>query len=547
MDDPRHDAPLEWPHGALLSGATVLAPEVVDAEAVGLLGDRVVVVGSASEAAAALPEGHAVLDLAGHTLVPGFVDAHVHPLPAAFFEHHLDLGPAGSIEEVLDLLADRARTTDPDGPVVGLQLDDAALTDARLPTRVELDGVADGRPVVLLRRDGHHAVGSTAALEAAGLTPDGADPPGGSLERDADGSLTGLCREAAASQLMGLVPVPEWDELAAALHRWAARLVCQGVTGISAICQTSDEGPAGSAGELEAVAWSAMAPALPFDVQTVLIAADPSALDDHRGGPLDDPAAGRRLDGLKIFLDGTLGGRSACLHAPYADRPEETGMLGHPEAVVRDRIRSGHLAGASVCVHAIGDRATRLAVDLFAEVLAEHPGPHRHRIEHASVLDESTVAAMAELGVAGVVQPISLVSERRWLRARLGDERLARTYPFRSMLDAGVTVAGSSDAPIEDVDVVAAMAAAVHRDLAPAEALTPVEALGLYTTGAARVRGVDADRGRLAAGHRADVAVLRGDLSASPGDVSVAATVIAGAAHHGAGYLAGRRRAAEHS
>lgn len=503
----------------LLTGVRILdpRPRPPEEDSVTIADGRIVAVGRRDDLDGALPSDRAVVDLAeqpGATVVPGLVDSHLHPMPLSFFEHHLDLASCTSLDDLFDALRDRATRPDVDAEgrewVVGLRLDDDRLHERRLPTRVELDAVCDGRPVVILRRDGHHAIGSTAALSAAGFHPGCDDPPGGVVHRDADGSLTGLCGEAASSLLLAPVPLPVWDLLAAALDRAVARMAGHGITAISAMCQTTAEGPAGAAGELEAVGWSMLLDQVPLDVQTIVIGAGPDEVASLRSTPLHDPARRRRLDAVKIFLDGTLGGRTACLHRPYADA-DGCGMLTLEPEVAYGRMVDAHLAGLQVCVHAIGDRANAAAVDLFGRLLAEHPAPHRHRIEHASVLDPRTVDRMAELGLSAVVQPISIESERPWLASRLGPDRLDRVYPFRRLLDAGVVVAGSSDAPIEELDALRAMACAVDRDgIAPAQEITAEEALALYTTGAAWVRGTDADTGRVAPGQRADLAVLTG-------------------------------------
>lgn len=517
--------------GLLLVGATVLTPEPVPPErsAVAVLGDEIVAVGSREDAGDALPSDHRVVDLTGHCLTPGFVDTHLHPLPMAFFEHHLDVAELATVSELLDALADRARAAAPDEPVLALRVDDERLAERRLPSIAELDAVGNGRRVILLRRDGHHAVGNTVALRAAGFDRTSADPAGGRLDRDADGALTGLCAEAAASTLLSLVPTPDWDDLASATRRWAARLSAQGVTGISAICQTGDEGPAGAAGALEAIGWAGLVDTLPFDIQTVLIAEDPVVVGDLRTTALHAPDRRRRLDGIKLFLDGTFGGRTACLHQPYADRPSTSGMHTVALDEAYRRAAAAHGAGLSVCVHAIGDRANRDAAELFDRLLREQPGPHRHRVEHASLLDDETVALLAANDVTAVVQPVSIESERTWLPARLGPERLRRVYPLRSLLDAGVRVASSSDAPIETSDVLAALHAAVDRHgIAPEQAVTPLEALHTATVAPAEVRGVADTVGTIAPGRQADLVALAGDPRAGWDTVEVRATWYAG-------------------
>ncbi len=520
----------------LLRGATVRTPDATpEGTAIALADGRIVAVGPEESCRTALPSDAREVDLTGRVLVPGFVDAHLHPLVMCVFEQNLVLDEVTSVADVLDAVADRAASTDEGRAVVGFQLDDARLAERRLPTAAELDAAGDGRPVVLLRRDGHHAVASTSALRAVGYDAGTADPPGGEVVRDADGTPTGLVRETAVAPLLGLLPEVTFDELEAGLDRWSGRLLRQGVTAISAMCQTTAEGPSGEAGALEAVGWSVLVDRVPFDVQTILITPDPAEVETLRASPLHRPGAGRRLDAVKLFLDGTLGGRTACMHQPFGDH-DGTGLATLPLGEARRRVESAHLAGLQVCIHAIGDRATRDAVDLLAEVVAAHPGPHRHRVEHASVLDDATVERMAEVGVAAVVQPISLRSEAHWLARCVGPERLGRTYPLRRLLDAGVTVAGSSDAPIEATDVLAAMSAAVDRALVPEQAISGAEAVELYTRGGAVVRGTGDELGALAPGRRADLVVLDADPTRIAADriagIEVLATIVAGVVHH---------------
>jgi predicted amidohydrolase YtcJ len=502
-----------------------MAPE--EADALAWAGDRIVGVGPTEVLRARWPDTE-VVDLGGAVVAPGFVDTHLHPLPMCFFESSVDLSATRALDEVLELLADRAAEIDDGEWLFAQQLDDELLAERRLPDRHELDRATGGRPVVVLRRDGHHAIGSTAALRAAGISSTTADPPGGVIHRDAAGELTGLCGETASSLLLDAVPTPPWEQFEQGLERIVARLAGQGITGISAICQTGSEGPAGRAGELESIAWTALIDQVPFDVQSILIGdGAAAAVADLRNGPLHDPDRGRRLDAVKLFLDGTLGGHTACMRQPFSDGGG-SGMLTKDLADAYAWVADAHVAGLQICVHAIGDRANAEAVALFRRLRAEHPGGVPvHRVEHASVSDPTTIEAMAELGVAAVVQPVSIRSERAWLAKRLGD-RVGRVYPYRAMLDAGVTVAGSSDAPIESTDALDAMRCAVDRlGVAPDQALTPTEALELYTTGAAQVRGTEQRAGRLAEGFDADLVVLSGAPGAVTG-VEVRATVARG-------------------
>ncbi|MHB1139651.1 MAG: amidohydrolase, partial [Microthrixaceae bacterium] len=496
-------------------------------------GERIVAVGDLATCRSAVPEGTVEVDLGGRTLAPGFIDAHLHPLVMCVFEQQLLLDEVASVADVLDAVAERARTSPSDRSIIGFQLDDTRLVEGRMPTADELDAAAAGRSVVLVRRDGHHAVASTRALRAVGFDAPDADPPGGEIVRGADGRPTGLVRETAVGPLLGLMPEVDFDELGAGLDAWSARLLSQGITAISAMCQTTAEGPSGEAGELESLGWSVLVDRVPFDVQTILITPSVRAVSDARGTPLHQPDAWRRTDAVKLFLDGTLGGHTACMLHAFADRPGATGLPTlDPDEAYRRMVET-HLAGLQICIHAIGDRANRDASLLYERLLREHPGSHRHRVEHASVLDDTTVARLAEHRITTVVQPISLRSERHWLVDRLGPERIGRTYPYRSLLDAGVRVAGSSDAPIESSDVLGAMGAAVHRtEHAPEQAVSGLEVLRMYTTAASAARGTEDSMGSIAAGHRADLVVLDADPTTVAPEriesIRVLATVVGG-------------------
>lgn len=515
----------------LFHGARVFTPSPapVGHDAVAVVDGRIVAVGTAERCREALPGDPVEVDLTGRSLVPGFIDAHLHPMIMSVFELHLRFDDARSVPEVLDAVADASRAG-PDN-VIGFQLDDALLAERRLPTAAELDAAGGGRPVVLVRRDGHHAVASTAALVESGVLDVGSVVAGGYVERGTDGLPTGLVGENAVAQVLALMPEVTMETLEAGRDRWTRRLLGQGVTAISAICQTSPEGPSGPAGEMEAVGWSDLVTRVPFDVQTILIAADPSVVEDyHSIASLHDPGARRRVDAIKLFLDGTLGGASACMHAPFADRGHTAGLrtLGDDDAY--SRMEAAHLAGLQVCVHAIGDKANADAAALFDRLLRRHPGPHRHRVEHASVLDQHTIELFAEHQITCVVQPINLRSEAHWLAERLGSDRLPRAYPYRSLLAAGVPVAGSSDAPIEVSDVLAAMDAATDRQgLADEQSITSIEALAMYTSGGSAARNTEDDLGTITPGARADLVVLSGDLTTTtPAHLSVEATYISG-------------------
>jgi len=515
-------SPADAAAATLYTGGTIVTLEDDGARPAALAtrGDRIVAVGSESACRAALRGAEfAHVDLAGRALLPGFLDTHLHPIMLVYFDANADLRGVRSIPQLQAELRQRAESLPPGEWLVGLQLQDEDLAERRLPTRFEIDAACADRPVVLVEHDGHSAVGNTAALAAAGVDALATDPPGGRIARDADGAPTGPCFEAAAQQLLGAVPAPSLDRLRDTARRSFARLAAHGITSAGVVLQTDAEGPAGAAGALETLAMQVLLEDAPFSLYAILIGASVEAAVAARATPLHDPAAGRRVGGFKIFADGTFGSCTACMREPFADRPGERGLWTHEADEVLARMRAAHAAGFQICVHAIGDAAVERCVALYERLLAESPrADHRHRIEHASLVPPELVARIARLGLAVSTQPLFIHSEKSWLHRRLGAARARHVYPLRALLDAGVLVGGASDAPVESLDVLHAIQCCVTREgFEVQQALTPVEALRLYTRNAARLQFEEHEKGTLAPGKRADLVVLSGSpLACAP-------------------------------
>ena len=457
------------------------------------------------EAARLRRPGLAERHLAG-VVVPGLRDAHFHPVGHAAALHRLSLAGAADLAAMAEALGAAAAAQPPGTAVLALRLDDEALAEGRLPDRGLLDRAAPGRPILVVRHCGHIAVASTAALEAAGIGPDAPDPEGGSLDRDERGLPTGVLRETAvtpvAAALRPLLPPLGPGDLVAAV----ASLAGVGLTGLGAIVSIDQGLWGGSGSELDLLLEAA--PALTLPLRVLVIAATPAELE----------AAARRLDdagpmvsflGLKAFADGSLGGHTAALRCPYADRPGNTGTLRLDPAWAGEMIRTAASLGGITAVHAIGDAALSRVLDVFEGAVAAGIDPTRLRVEHASLVPPQDLGRLASLGVTACIQPSFLPADSPWLEARLGRERLPFAYNFRSLADAGVPLAGGSDCPVEPPHPLWGMASARDRaGFLPEEALTAQEALALFTTGAARAIGEDA---RLSPGSPATLTVLDGD------------------------------------
>ena len=521
-DDPAGGAP----SATLYTGGEIvsLEPGARDATALATFGDRILAVGDAQSCRGALRAAGARdfthVELAGRTVLPGFIDTHLHPIAMLYFDLNADLRGATSIASVSKTLRERAARLAPGEWVVGLSLEDAELAERRLPTRRELDAACPDRPVVVMKHDGHSASGTARARAAAGIEAGTPDPPGGHIERDADGLPAGPCREAAAQLLVGAVPSPSLEQLRAQAGATFGRLAAAGVTSAGTIVQTDEEGPGGASGRMESLALLLLADALPFEPYSILIGKSVDAAIAARRTALHDPLRGRRVGGFKIFADGTLGSCTACVREAFSDRPGVHGYMTLDDEAIYARMRAAHAAELQICVHAIGDAAIDRCVGLYERLLGEAPrADHRHRIEHASIVPPDLVPRIAALGLGVSAQPLFIHSEKGWLHRRIGTERARHVYPLRALVDAGVLVAGASDAPVESVDVLHAIECCVTREgFETQQALTPAEALALYTTSAARLQFEEDEKGTLVPGKRADLAVLSGNPLAVPPD-----------------------------
>ncbi len=458
-----------------------------------------------------------VIDHGDGVVVPGLRDAHIHPVSYAAAVTGIVLKSAPDLAAVFDRL-DRARASLPNGaPLIAHRIDDTTLRERRLPTAVELDTVTGTHPALVMRYCGHVAIANSAALAAAGISAASPDPEGGIIDRDPDGRPTGVLREGAVDLVTARLgrtgPVTPED-----LERALRALAGTGITSIGAMVRMS-YGPLGGMGDEIGLLLS-IADRLPIRVHVYCIAgSDEELVDGARR--LEDAPERLRWAGFKAFGDGSFGGHTAAMFEPYADAAT-TGELLLSD-VDRALARRTVEMNGDVAIHAIGDRAAAAVIDFFTSLVEEGVPGRRLRVEHASVLRRDDMTRMGRLEIGAAVQPAFLTSEVDWLEARVGHERLASTYAFRSMLDAGIRVAGSSDSPVEPPDAWAAMAAArTRRDLVPAEALDATAALDLYTSGGADLLG---EPSPLGTGSPADFVVLDRDPVDVDADALAATTV----------------------
>ena len=404
-------------------------------------------------------------------------DHHFHPFGYVSMVHGLELMEAPDLDSVLRSVRDHSERID--GPVIGQRVNDEGVKEQRLPTADELDDAVSDRPVLLYRYCGHIAVANSAALRMAGVEAATSDPPGGSFDRDRSGNPNGILRETAISvvsdALIPMTPGPSDAEILSAL----GRLPEMGIGSITGIVSVDGAVWCGVSDEVETLAR--LAPDLPIDIDVLVIADDPAALSAAKRR-LDRSGGRVRFHGYKAFIDGSLGGHTAAMYESFADRPDTRGTERFEHSRVVEMGEASLDLGGVVAIHAIGDRANDLVLDVHEDLIHGGADPGRLRVEHVSVLTNPTVDRMAKLGVTASIQPAFIASEEGWLEKRLGAERMSRAYKIRTLSESGVPLLGGSKCPVELQRPRIGIDAAVGRHgINPDEALTRHQAESLFT------------------------------------------------------------------
>jgi predicted amidohydrolase YtcJ len=492
--------------------------------------------------------GEATLDLGGRTVLPGLVDAHGHLMLLAKTRLELNLTTAGSEDEIAGMVGEAAARLRPGEWISGRGWDQTRWPGQRFPTRASLDRAAPGHPVALVRVDGHATWTSGAALARADITRRTPDPPGGRIPKDERGEPTGLLIDLAQDMIRGLVPPPSEERFDDAVQAVIAECLAKGLTGAHE--------PGLDLAAIAAYTRMIGRGHFPFRVFAALSGKKAWAHYRERGAPESIGDGHLIVGALKLWLDGALGSRGAALHRPYCDDPANTGLILVPPEDVERLTREAAARGFHVWVHAIGDRANTLVLDVFENLRAD-AGPHpRLRVEHAQILAPADIPRFARLGVVPSMQPTHCTSDMRWAGERLGPDRLAGAYAWRSVLDSGAYLAGGSDFPVEDANPFHGLHAAVTRapregadpGWQPAQRMTRDEAVRAFTIWNARSIGREAEQGSLEPGKRADLVALSDDVFTCAEEqiarITPTLTVVGGAVAYAADQDPGARRSA---
>ena len=506
------------------------------AEAVAVIGERIVAVGSRAEIDSWRGPATRVIDAHGRLLLPGFNDSHVHFTDGGAALAEVQLNDAGSVEELRHRLATQVARTARGEWILGGDWDETKWSPRQQPTAALIDDVTRDVPVFISRYDGHQGLANSAAMRLAGISTGTADVAGGVIVRDETGAPTGIFKDAAQELLFKVIPPRSHEQRLAAARRALAYAASVGVTSVQHMSVEFADVEVYSEllekGELTTRIYCA-------PLETEWQAQARVGMRRAWGSPY------LRLGAVKGFADGSIGSRTAALLKPYSDEPDNRGILSaemHPPEAMRERLMQADAAGLQLRVHAIGDRAISMVLDMF-EAIEKANGYHDQRmtIEHAQHTAPDDLERFARLHVIASMQPYHAIDDGRWVEARIGHERARTSYAWRSLLDHGVTLAFGTDWYVAPLNPLLGLYAAVTRATLdgknpqgwiPEQRITLAEAVEAYTLGSAFAEFQEKEKGSITAGKLADMVILSEDIFAIKSEairnVKVETTIVGG-------------------
>ncbi|NNL88170.1 MAG: amidohydrolase, partial [Marinicaulis sp.] len=440
-------------------------------------------------------------------------DSHAHFLGIGMRELTLNLEGTDSVAALIERIEKVVSEAEPGAVIYGRGWIETGWPEDRMPNREDLDAVAPENPVILTRADGHAMVVNSAALKAAGIDADTADPDGGRIERDADGRATGILIDRAQGLAGALLDAPGAEKKREAYAKGSDVYAAYGWTGMHNM----------SVDPANVAMMEEMSASGDVDIR-VYNSIEASGLESMAGNGGRASNNGRIITrAVKLYLDGALGSRGALLTEPYSDQPETSGLSLMEKDDAMDLFNRAIEAGVQINTHAIGDEANKRLLDWYEEVFAanQDAGDLRWRIEHAQILHPEDIVRFAQLGVIASMQPSHAIGDLFFAPDRLGPNRLDGAYAWRSIIDAGGIIAAGSDAPVERGDPLIEFYAAVVRrgldgtqteDWRPGEAVTREEALKMFTAWPAYASFQENLLGTIEPGKRADFTVFSKDI-----------------------------------
>lgn len=492
------------------------------ATAVAIRLGKVAAVGSDADILAWNDGNTTVVDLRGRSVAPGLNDAHCHPLylGISLTSVNASTPPNRTIADIVERVRSRVTETPQGEWVIARGYDQARLDDQRHPTRYDLDAVSPAHPVLVVRACGHIAVANSRALTMAGITAAMSDPPGGTVDRDERGEPTGVLRESAQTLVRELIPPPSLQQCKDALVAAGKEYLAQGVTSFA---------EAGVRDATHMRAYEELAESGELPVRTYLMMMIDETLDHLEALGIKTGFGDEwlRIGPAKLFLDGSIGGRTARMTQPYEGETDNVGLWMYDPDEVKAKMLRAHKAGFQLCAHAIGDAAISLLLDAYEEALEQAPRPdHRHRIEHCSIIDLDLVHRIKRVGAVPIPGTSFLYYFNRAYIQNLGWERIRYAYGMNTFYEHGIVAAASTDAPVVNTSAMLGLRTMMTRkseegDVMWLEEAVPLaEALRTYTYNGAYASFEEGIKGTLTPGKLGDAVVFETDIaSVAPDEI----------------------------
>ena len=486
------------------------------AEAVAVIRERIVALGSSAEIDLWRGPQTKVIDADGKLVLPGFNDSHVHFIQGGAQLDQVNLTDVATPEEFTRRIAAQATKTPKGEWILGGRWDETKWPTAQLPTKELVDPVTGDTPIFVERYDGHEALANSAAMKLAGVNAKTADVPGGVIVRDASGNPTGIFKDAAQELINKAIPAMSHERRMRAARRALEHAASLGVTSVQHMNPEF----------ADVAVYSELEEKSELTTRIYAVPMETNWQDQAKVGIRRAWGSSYlRLGAVKGYADGSLGSRTAYMFEPFADDSSNRGLLSdemHPPSAMRERLMQADAAGLQLRVHAIGDRAISMILDIFSDIERAH-GYHDQRftIEHAQHMAPKDFERFAQLHVIASMQPYHAIDDGRWAEERLGHERARYSYAWRSFLDHGVTLAFGTDWPVAPLNPMPGLYAAVTRATLdgknpggwiPEEKITLPEAVEAYTIGSAFAEFQEHEKGSITPGELADMVILSDNI-----------------------------------
>lgn len=513
---------------ALMNGKVLtMNPKQPYAEAIAIKNDTIVKVGTNEEINRWIGKNTKIIRLKERTVVPGFIDTHIHVGDFGRFLTWVDLRGVKSIEQMQRRIRRRAHKTPRGKWIIGHGWDHNHFMEKRFPNLSELDEASPNKPVVLYHQFGRICVVNSKALELACVTKQTSAPSGGKIGKNAEtGELTGVLQDNATDLVWKMIPEPTEEEIKKAAGLACEKIVEAGVTSVHWIVSSTME--------ISIIQRLLLENKLPLRIYIIIpvnLLGDLTDLTSFKDFG-DDKV---RIGGIEIFADGFLAARTAALKEPYSDNPASKGRLVCTPEEIERLVVEVYKARLQPLIHAMGDEAIHLALTVIKKISIEAPRKdQRHRIDQASVLNQELIRRIKKQKVMVSVQPKCIISEFTIWSAtnHLGPERVRWLYPLKTLFKEGVIVCGGSDCPMEPLSPLSGIQAAVTRKFIPEERISVDEALRMYTVNAAYSSLEENVKGSIEEGKLADLTVVSRDpLEVPPNkieEIKVEMTIVGG-------------------